>query len=115
MKKIFALTLVLSSLYVSSANALVTGASTPCSKEYLDNGVNDSNRAISCTLFITTSLPTLLVGADLNEMNQAEASAFVKAEAQNYLDGVDGDYLLLKATAMSMNQSVEEVAQDLLK
>jgi hypothetical protein len=110
MKNVLALTLVLSSLYVSSANALVTGSLTPCSKEY-----NDSERAITCTLFITTSLPSLLVGADLKEMNQAEASAFIKAEAQNYLDGVDGDYLLLKMTAKSMNESVDVVAKDLLK
>jgi len=112
MKNVLALTLVLSSLYVSSANALITGAT----QEGCINVKKEAPEAtVFCTLMTMTSLPTLLVGADLNEMSQADVSEFIKADAQNYLAGVDGEYLLLKATAKSMNVSIEEVAQDLLK
>jgi len=99
MKKFLIVSLVVSSFFASSANALL-----------LDDGGSICYRE-EC-LLSATILPTYLIA---NDMSQADASEFLRAEAQNFVDGVDGDYLLLKATAKAMNKSVDAVATDLLK
>jgi len=105
MKKFLVMSLVLSSIYATSAHASI-----------LRGGSGNLNcyDMFGCALTLT-SFPTLLVATDIAEMSQADAKDFLQAEAQNYLDGIDGDYLVLKATAQKMNKSVEAVAQDLLK
>jgi len=54
-----------------------------------------------CLLFLTSSAPTFLVYADSSAMDMEQRKAYVLAEAHNYLQGIPGDYLLLKLVSKS--------------
>ena len=66
--------------------------------------------AVVCTLFITFSFPSFLVGADTASMSEDQRKAFALGEARNYLQAVPGDYLLLKLTARAMGLGTSRAA-----
>jgi hypothetical protein len=70
--------------------------------------------ALICAAALTISLPTVIIGSDVKEMSEVEKESFLKAEADNYLAGVEGEYVILKITAKSMNSTIEEVAQKIM-
>lgn len=109
MKKLFTLTLVLGSFYMSAANALINGSTRDCFSD------TSAGKTEFCVTLTTASLPTMILGADVKEINQAEFADLLKAEAQNFVDGIDGDYLLLKKAAQTAGLSLEEVAENILK
>lgn len=111
MKSLMLMALLVTLGSATSAHALIID-----DKEYSSacNGSSGERDALGCLFGITTSLPTLIVAADVNEMNEVEVRDFARAEAQNYVDGVEGEYLLLKKTASAMDLSVDQVAQDIL-
>ncbi len=109
MKHFLTLSILATSLFVSSANALVLGTAA----ERSDCMPGHPNyRACVATFVISssTSLPTLLVGADFSEMAQSDRQEYVVAEAQNFVAGVQGEYLLLNLAARELNVSVEDLA-----
>jgi len=112
MKKILVTGLVLGAFYSSSVHAFAIGNNTPCDN-VTPGGMSE---VYQCVALLTTSIPTLIVAADLNEMNSSDKMELIKAEAQNFLAGIDGEYPLLNATAKAMNQSsLEFVATEILK
>ena len=109
MKNFLALTILATSLLTSSANALVVGTAEGRG----DCMPGHPNYRVCVATFVlssSTSLPTLLAGADFSEMSQADRQEYVAAEAQNFVEGVQGEYLLLKLAARELNVSVEELA-----
>jgi hypothetical protein len=107
MKKFLATVLVFST--ITSSHALIIGADdNSCTGEYW---IRD---AFFCALTLTTSLPTSIVAADVKEMSEVEKESFLKAEAANYLDGVEGEYVILRVAAESMKLTMEEVALNIV-
>jgi hypothetical protein len=96
MKKILATVLLIST--ISSSQAIIIYGDSPC-----DFWRDPSS---FCTIFITSSLPTFTVEA----MSDIEKESFIKAEATNYLDGIEGEYVILRVAAERMKLTMDEAA-----
>lgn len=112
MKSLLMLSVLATSLFASSANALLIGTAEGRS----DCMPGHSNYAACVSVFLvssSTSLPTLIAGADFKEMSQEDRQDYIIAEAQNYVDGIPGEYLLLNISAKELNVSVEDLALEI--
>jgi len=119
MKNFLTATFLVSTFSVSGAHALALDTndhryricSTPSDRTTV-------TKVAFCTLDVVewlTSAPTLLVLADEKEMGSAELAELLKAEAQNRVDGIEGDYLLLNKIAKDQGVTIDQVAEEVLK
>jgi hypothetical protein len=112
MKKLLLIS-VLTAFYATSSNALIIG--TAAGRSDCMPGQSQELCIAVFVSFSSTSLPTLLMGADVSEMSKEDKNDFARAEAQNFLDGVPGDYLILNLIAKNLNTSLDVAALELLK
>jgi hypothetical protein len=102
MKKAF-LTLTVLFTMTQTSHALITQGRLP----------SDCRNPAVCTLLTTTSLPTLLVGTE-DELSDSEKEEFILSEAQNLVDGITTESLLLQKVADETGKDVMTVAKEIL-
>ncbi len=111
MKMLVMLAVLTSSLTASAIIVNPSNATLTCR----DPWVSDTAFSFSTCLLTTTTLPTWIVSADYEEMSVNDKVDFLRAEADNFLLGVDGDYLLLKGLAKENNVSPKTLALRLVQ